>query len=121
MTVFRAATTFSKKGNGDIIAEMNHSIAYIQAGYCFPEVSEYYNMKFLVSPDLNYAEVHLEYHDKESFQAWLDIFGEIVEELMIEMEADFQPLNITVTRYIENAAMYNIPKALDYNLFTSKL
>lgn len=121
MSVFRTVTVFSKNGPGDIHVELNNNIAYLQVDYCLPEFSEYYELQYLVSPDLNYIEIHINYHDVDNFKQWHEIYGEIVQELVIEMKADFETYGVTMVRYIENVEAFGLPSDLDYSLFTSKL
>lgn len=121
MSEFRAITVFEIT-NGDIVEELNNSIAYVQATYCFPMPSTYFNsVETKISNDKTYLEIHPYFRSEESFKDWLDVYGEIIEDLMGEVIEDLAECQLKVTRYVDNPELVDTSNMLNCSNFKSKI
>ena len=120
MTTLSTISTFEKLDGGDVIAEMYKSISFLQTTYCFPPESEFYKVESRLSPDLNYVEYQIDYHDLDSYNRWYELFGEIVEELVAEFIKEFGPLNIKYQRYLDKDITLQPEDSLPLEKFTSR-
>ncbi len=120
MASFKTASVFHKKEGGDVMAEIYNSIAFLQTTYCFPPESEFYHITNLISPDLSYVEFLIDCHDIESYNKWFELFGEIVEELVIEFTKDLEEKGVTYQRYLPAESPIQPTDALPLESFVSK-
>lgn len=100
MTTLKTVSIFTKTDGGDVIAELYKSISFLQTTYCFPPESEFYVVNNYISPSLDYVEFVVEYKDLEAYNNWFELFGEIVEELVVEFVKELQQSNVEYKRYL---------------------
>lgn len=120
MTTLKTVSTFQKIGGGDVIADLYKSISFLQTTYCFPPESEFYTVANLISPDLDYVEFIIEYHDAESYNRWYELFGEIVEELVVEFRKELSDMGIVYQRYLPTEMPFFPEDALPLESLASK-
>lgn len=120
---FKKIVTFTQENdNFDIWTELNKSIAFVQALYCHPMPSEYFdNIDFRFNSDKTYCESQSTHPSQEAYKEWLSVYGEIVEELYLEMQEDFKPLGIKVERFIDNVEISGMFDAQPMENFISKI
>lgn len=100
MATLKTVSVFKKNEEGDIIADLYKSISFLQTTYCFPPESEFYTASNLISPDLSYVEFIIEYIDADAYKRWYELFGEIVEELVVEFRKELGEMGIEYQRYL---------------------
>ncbi len=122
---FKKILTFTQTkqddSENDIVRDMHESISYIQTTYCHPFPSEYFDsIDFKLSDDKLYCEAYLNFTSEESYQSWFDIYGEITEELYLEIIEDFKSYGIKIERFFENVELSNCFDARPIEQFVSK-
>lgn len=101
MQNFKTVTIWRSK-EGNVHSQLLDSLIYLQVVYCFPFPSEYFeNIEQKLSTGLNYLEQHITFTSEEKYHEWFDIFGEIMEELMGELELEANVKELSVERYYE--------------------
>lgn len=120
MTTLKTVSTYIKTDGGDVIAELYKSISFLQTTYCFPPESEFYTVANYISPDLDYVEFVIEFHDLESYQKWYELFGDIVEELVVEFIKELKEVNVEYKRYLHPDIPIKPTDAYPLESFVSK-
>ena len=122
---FKKIVTFSQVKHdhkeNDIVKDMHESISYVQTVYCHPFPSEYFeSIDFKLSDDKSYCEAHINFVSLDTYHSWFDLYGEITEELYLEMIEDFKPLVIKIERFFEDVEQSNCFDAQPIEQFVSK-
>jgi hypothetical protein len=120
MTILKTVSTYHKTDGGDVIAELYKSISFLQTTYCFPPESEFYTTANYISPNLDYVEFVIDFHNLESYNKWYELFGEIVEELVVEFIKELKEANVEYQRYLHPDVPINPTDALPLSDFISK-
>ena len=120
MSNFRTVAVFECE-NKDVYAEMCKSIAYVQTIYCFPFPSEFFeSMKIKSNESKDYVEQEIVFHSEEKYKEWFEIFGSILEELIDEMNVDFEKSKITYRRFFQNIEISRASRAEPLENFQTK-
>lgn len=120
MEIFKTVTVFEML-SGDVYAKMCESASYIQAIYCFPTPSEYFAIiEQKISEDRSYFEQHIYFHNEEKYKEWYAIFGEILEELVEEINDEFSKNDISYRRFFDNVEISGAARAEPMSSFQTK-
>ena len=123
---FRKVVTFSQtktnESENDIMKDLFKSMAFVQTSYCHPEPSEYFEpMDVKIQPDKLYAELYITFHSLEVYDQWFDAYGEITEELYLEMQEDYKSLGIVIERFFDNVEASKCYDAQPIESFVTKI
>lgn len=122
---FKKILTFTqtKEDNtdNDIMRDMNNSIPFIQTSYCHPNPSEYFeSIDVKISDDKLYCEVYINFPSSEAYSEWFNVYGDITEELYLEIQEEFKSLGIKIERFFDNIEDSKCYDAQPIELFVSK-
>jgi hypothetical protein len=123
--IFKKILTFTQhkedKSDNDILRDMNGSIPFVQTSYCHPVPSEYFeNLDIKISDDKLYCEIYINFLSVEKYNEWFDIYGDITEELYLEIQDDFKPLGIKIERFFDSVEHSRCYDAQPLERFVSK-
>ena len=122
MTFKKIITFNQKQDDRDIWAEMTKSVAFVQGMYCHPFPSEYFeNIDWQFNDTLSYCEAHSYYTSEESYKKWNEMYGEVMEEIYLEMLNEFESLEITIERFVDNVEISGMNDAKPIEQFVSKI
>jgi len=110
MSEFKTVATYEYDGS-DIIQELQNSLSYLKLQYCYPWPSEFFkSFDELLSNDLRYLEVHVTFENYEKYEEWFSIFGELNDELILEMLEELKKASIVYKRYFPDfdSALSNV-------------
>ena len=100
---------------------MCESASWIQATYCFPVPSEYFLIIHQkVNNTKSYLEQHIYFHNAEKYKEWYAVFGEIMEELMEEIQDDFSKNGISCRRFFDDVEICGVKNAELMHAFETK-
>jgi hypothetical protein len=122
---FKKILTFTqtKQDNtdNDIMRDMNNSISFIQTSYCHPTPSEYFeSIDVKVSDDKLYSEIYINFPSSETYSDWFGVYGDITEELYLEIQEEFKPLGIKIERFFDSVEHSRCYDAQPIENFVSK-
>jgi hypothetical protein len=123
---FRKVLTFTQtktdESENDIMKDMSNSIAFMQTSYCHPSPSEYFeNLDVKIHPDKLYAEFYITFPSLEVYNQWYDVYGEITEELYLEIQEDYKSLGIVIERFFDNVEASKCYDAQPIERFVTKI